>query len=106
MAEWIDVVADDQLTDGGRRLVRAAGQEIALFRVQGQCYALEDSCPHQGASLVVGKVEGTTVTCRAHGLRFDLATGCMRPAAGLQARSFPVRVQDGRVQIDVAPVAG
>jgi 3-phenylpropionate/trans-cinnamate dioxygenase ferredoxin subunit len=105
VAEWIDAVAADQFPEGGRRLVRAAGLDIALFRAQGQCYALEDSCPHQGASLVVGKVDGTTVTCRAHGLRFDLATGCMRPAAGLQARSFPVRLHDGHVQIDIAPAA-
>jgi 3-phenylpropionate/trans-cinnamate dioxygenase ferredoxin subunit len=105
MGEWIDAVGEELLPDGGRRLVRTAGREIALFRVQGQCYAIDDSCPHQGSSLVIGRVEGTTVTCRAHGLRFDLATCCMRPTTGLKVRSYPVRLKEGRVQIDVASAA-
>jgi 3-phenylpropionate/trans-cinnamate dioxygenase ferredoxin subunit len=42
------------------------------------------------------------VTCRAHGLRFDLATGCMRSSLPLRLRTYPVRVEGGRVQVDVA----
>jgi 3-phenylpropionate/trans-cinnamate dioxygenase ferredoxin subunit len=102
MAEWIDVGAADELPEGSRRLVRSGGHEVALFHVQHRYYALDDSCPHQGSSLVVGKVEGTTVTCRAHGLRFDLATGCMRSSIPLCVKTYQTRVHDGRVQIEIA----
>ena len=102
MGEWIDIAAAEELPAGGRRLVRREGHEIALFHVDGCVYALGDSCPHNGSSLVMGKVEGTTVTCRAHGLRFDLATGCMRGAQGLTARSYPARVRDGRIEVELS----
>jgi nitrite reductase/ring-hydroxylating ferredoxin subunit len=53
--------------------------------------------------LLMRKLDGTVVTCRAHRLRFDLATGCGAGQSGLRTRSFPVRLQDSRVQIDLAP---
>ena len=103
MAEWIDAGSAEEIAAGyQRRLVRACGLEIALFHVSQSFYALDDSCPHQGSSLFAGKVDGTTVTCRGHGLCFDLATGCMRGNAPLRVKSYPVRVHDGRVQIHVA----
>jgi 3-phenylpropionate/trans-cinnamate dioxygenase ferredoxin subunit len=105
MAEWIDVVAAAALPDGWRRLLRRAGHESALLRVDGDCDAIADSFPHAAASLVTGKRDGTTVTCRAHGLRLDLATGGMRSAAGLAVRSCPVRVHEGRGEVDPEPAA-
>jgi 3-phenylpropionate/trans-cinnamate dioxygenase ferredoxin component len=101
MAEWVDAAAADELPAGARRLVRTAGLEIALFNVHGNYHAIEDSCPHAGSSLGAGKLDGTTVTCRAHGLRFDLTTGCMRGVSGMRIRTFPVRVHEGRIQIDL-----
>lgn len=103
MAEWVDAIAAGELPEGSRRVVRRAGHEIAMFFVAGRYKAIEDSCPHQGASLVTGKAEGTTVACRAHGLRFDLATGCLRGAPGMKARTYPVRRHEGRILIDLSP---
>jgi nitrite reductase/ring-hydroxylating ferredoxin subunit len=102
IATWVDACSTEELPDGSRRLLRTGGCEIALFNVLDRIYALDDSCPHQGSSLVVGKLEGTTVMCRAHGLRFDLATGCMRSSLPLRVRTYPVRVEGDRVLIDIA----
>jgi 3-phenylpropionate/trans-cinnamate dioxygenase ferredoxin subunit len=103
MAAWIDALAADALPEGGRWLARRAGHEFALFRIGGRIYAIDDTCPHAGASLAGGKLEGTTLGCRAHGLRFDLATGCMRGGPGLAVRSYAVRERDGRIEIDIEP---
>lgn len=105
MAEWVDAAGTEQLPEGGRRLLRRASCEVALFNVQGKLYAIDDSCPHAGGSLVIGQLDGSTVTCRAHGLRFDLGSGCMRGGAGLRVRTYPVRVQRGRIEVDLAPTA-
>ena len=51
-------------------------------------------------------LEGTTIKCRAHGLRFDVATGCPRGAGGFALRTYPVRVHDGRVEVDLGASAG
>ena len=98
MKQCIDVPASVDLGIGKRARVQADGADIALFNVDGRIYAIDDSCPHQGASLFVGKLDGRTLQCPAHGLRFDLATGCMR-GGGLAVRSYPVEVVDGRVRI-------
>ena len=104
-AQWTDVLGEHQLAEGGRWFARRCAHEIALFRIQGTVHAIADSCPHNGASLATGQLEGTTIKCRAHGLRFDIATGCPRVAGGFTVRTYPARVQDGRVEVDLGASA-
>ena len=102
MGEPIPLVAFDELPDGRGRRVRAAGLDIALFRIDDAVHAIDDSCPHAGASLSNGCVQGTRVACRAHGLRFELRHGAARNSASLQATTYAVRVVDGMVMLDPA----
>jgi 3-phenylpropionate/trans-cinnamate dioxygenase ferredoxin component len=81
---------------GERCLWLIAGRSIALFNVSGELFAIDDSCPHAGASLANGLVSGRTVQCRAHGLRFDMTTGCMTPP-GLRVRTYPLSIHGDRV---------
>lgn len=89
----------ETLRQQGRALVRVAGHELALFWVEGEIHALEDACPHAGASLAFGRLEGHWVRCQAHGLRFDVRTGQMAGAKGLCARRFDMRESTGWVEI-------
>lgn len=75
---------------GKRAVLQLQGHSIAVFGTPDGWHALADSCPHQGASLAGGKVEGGAVQCPAHGLRFDLATGCLRNAPALKAVVYPI----------------
>jgi 3-phenylpropionate/trans-cinnamate dioxygenase ferredoxin component len=78
---------------GQRSLWRVEGRAIALFNVDGALYAIDDSCPHAGASLLTGILEGRTVRCRAHGLRFDLANGCMPGTRGFGVTHYPIEIR-------------
>lgn len=99
MTEWVTVTSWPRLQQQGRALARVAGHELAIFCVDGQPHAIEDSCPHSGASLCLGPLDGHTVQCRAHGLRFDLRTGAQTGCPqGLQARVYPLRVEGDDVQ--------
>jgi 3-phenylpropionate/trans-cinnamate dioxygenase ferredoxin component len=102
MTYFVEVGRVDQIPQGGGWIVETAGRSIALFNVDGAIYALNDSCPHAGASLGAGKIDGGLVACRAHGLKFDLATGRVRGTSGLSATTHPVRVVDGKVLVSVA----
>jgi len=86
------------LHPGARRLVEVDGHKIALFNVDGTFYAVADKCPHHGASMLEGKLEGCILECALHGLGFDLRTGAMR-YGGLIARTYPVALKDGLVEI-------
>lgn len=100
MAEWITATTWQRLQEQGRALVRLDGHEIAVFGIDGQAFAIDDSCPHAGASLCQGPLNGHMVQCRAHGLRFDIRTGALAGSKdGLQARVYAVRVVADEVQV-------
>jgi 3-phenylpropionate/trans-cinnamate dioxygenase ferredoxin component len=87
----------DQIPPGTSRVVKVGEHSIALFNVAGTIYALEDACPHAGASLGAGKIEGKTVTCRAHGLKFDVTNGYAGGVPGFGATVYDVQVVGGAI---------
>jgi 3-phenylpropionate/trans-cinnamate dioxygenase ferredoxin subunit len=80
----------DELAQGERKLVFVDGQTIVVFNIEGTIRAIDNSCPHHGASLANGRLDGRTLRCPAHGLSFDLTTNCTK-ADGLCLKSFSVR---------------
>lgn len=88
---------------GGRSLLESEGKSIALFNVGGELYAIDDSCPHQGASLCGGRLDGRVIQCCAHGLRFDLASGYLLNSKVLKVANYPVEVVDDQTFIVIVP---
>ena len=101
MSQQLLIPAHKLPAAGSRSIVRDGGLSLALFSVEGALYAMDDSCPHSGASLVMGKLEGFWLRCPAHGLKFDIRSGCMSAAGGLKAPSYPVSVVDGQAFVTV-----
>lgn len=73
----VDVCSEDELDRYGRLVVRLSDPpiDVLVIRTRRQVFAVENRCPHLGASLDGGNVDGRTITCTAHGRRFDLASG-------------------------------
>ncbi len=85
-----------EVGEGTGKPLRVNGTEVAVFKCAGQLYALENRCPHEGAALAGGLVEGEEVLCPLHAYRFQLKTGACSTDAALRARSFRmVPVGDG-----------
>ena len=99
---WKQVAAASDLPPGSRKLVRTDGHSVLLFNVDGSVHAIADSCPHAGAWLGSGKLDGCFLRCPSHGLEFDLRTGCARTGQGLAVRAYPVQVEDDAVLVDLA----
>ncbi len=100
--EWKAICAVDEIPVlGARRVHRAAGADVALFRAADQhVFALLDRCPHRGGPLSQGIVFGHSVACPLHNWTIELADGCARtPDVGC-ALTFAVRVESGRVYLD------
>ncbi|MGT2471854.1 Rieske (2Fe-2S) protein [Paraburkholderia terrae] len=91
MSRQIVVGVAGELEPGQRKLAFIDGRSIVLFNIDGTIHAIDNSCPHNGASLASGQLEGCVLRCPAHGLRFDLRTGCMPGAGGLSLTTIPVR---------------
>lgn len=87
---------------GSSTLVEADGQFLALFNVGGTFYAIDDACPHQGASLSEGEVHGCVVVCPWHGWEFDVTNGkLVAPPGVLKAVTYPVVVEGDAVMVEV-----
>ena len=99
---WIDVASTDEIAPGGWKTVDVDGQLIAVFRLDDGYYAIEDMCTHDGGELTGGEIDGDCIACPRHGARFNIKTGAvLSPPAYNDVQTFPVRLEDGRVQIDV-----
>jgi 3-phenylpropionate/trans-cinnamate dioxygenase ferredoxin component len=101
MSRDVPVAAVDEIAPGQRKLAFVDGRCIVLFNVAGAIHAIDDSCPHAGASLASGQLDGCMLRCPAHGLRFDVRTGCMTGAGGLGVRTFPVQAVDGKLVVSI-----
>ncbi|MFT4798984.1 MAG: 3-phenylpropionate/trans-cinnamate dioxygenase ferredoxin subunit [Cryomorphaceae bacterium] len=100
MNEWIAVARAEELTPFDRRIVDLDGTQIVVFNLDGQYYAIEDVCTHDGGQLTGGSVEGDQIICPRHGARFCIRTGAALSAPAYEPTStFPVRIQNGVVQV-------
>jgi nitrite reductase (NADH) small subunit/3-phenylpropionate/trans-cinnamate dioxygenase ferredoxin subunit len=105
MASFHTVCRVGDIPEGEARVFFVDGRPIAVFCVRGQYFALDDKCPHGGASLAEGPVEGHTVRCRIHNWRFSIRDGTYldEPLPEYNAQTHPVRVNDQNVQVQVIP---
>lgn len=91
--------ADDGLAG---RLPDAPGGSIVLMRLGGRLYAFRDECPHNGASLADGALEGRIITCPRHGSQFDVTTGAReRGPSDFPIRTYRVIVDGDETLVEV-----
>ncbi len=91
-----------ELPQGGARLFRARGQQVAVFRPQeNEVFAVDNRCPHEGYPLTEGQVHFPLLVCAWHGFVFDLRDGkCL--GGDERVRSYPTRIVAGEVEIDLS----
>lgn len=100
MSNWIEIAALEDIPRLGARVVKTDRVEIAVFRTAGdQVFALKDECPHRRGPLSQGIVHGTTVTCPLHNWRIDLASGEARAPDEGCTRTYPIKVEQGRIYL-------
>ncbi|NOT58786.1 MAG: Rieske 2Fe-2S domain-containing protein [Acidobacteria bacterium] len=85
------------------KTVAIGDQDIALFNVDGVFRAVNDFCPHRGASLGEGFLDptGTKVLCPFHLFDFCLLTGESETAPSMKIATYEVRVEGGDVFVRV-----
>jgi len=101
MPSYIAVARTAEVPEGSVHVVEVAGRPIALFRVDGTVYAIDDTCTHMGASLAQGAIDGDQVVCPWHGARFAIKTGeALTPPADHGVACFGVRVTGDAIEIE------
>ena len=100
---WTDVMGAEELAAKGKAVARAGGLQVLLISSDAGLFACANRCPHEGYPLSEGVLtDGCVLTCNWHNWKFDLARG-ETLVGGDRVRRFPVRVEAGRVLVDVSP---
>ena len=107
---WIDIIAESELGPGDSHFVDIDELTVALFNLDGEFFAVEDACSHDGSRMLSCGVEakftvhGDRLMCPRHGARFCIRSGeaLTRPARTPIA-TFPTRVEDGQIQVFCEP---
>ena len=91
------------LPPGSSHAVMVGRFSVALFNIDGDVYALENCCPHQGGPIADGWVEGETVTCPWHAWCFNIKTGNMTLGNFAWIPRFGVRVEADEIYVATEP---
>ena len=99
---WIDALPLDELAAKRKTVVRHEGRQILLLHTERGVFACANRCPHEGYPLSEGSLaDGCVLTCNWHNWKFDLASGATL-VGGDQLRRYPVRLEAGRVWLEVS----
>jgi nitrite reductase/ring-hydroxylating ferredoxin subunit len=102
MAGFLKVARAEDVPAGQRKMVEVGGKRIAVFNLDGDYYAIDDTCTHRGGPLSEGAVTGREVTCPWHGAIFDVTTGeVLGPPAPKGVSRYSVRIADGDIEIEI-----
>ena len=101
---WVDVGDVAQLKKSGKTVLDVDGREILVLAHDGTFYGFANRCIHKDRELVRGVVLNGKLVCPGHQWAFALDTGWESIKQRCQP-TFPVRVVDDRVEIDIAPSA-
>lgn len=107
MPDFYDAIPTDWIGPGKTQAVEVDGFSVAVANIDGEYFAFQNLCPHQG-SVLGGRPleEGVYVTCPQHASRYDVRSGtCVRPSSSdgfnQDLMTFQTRVQDEVVQVEI-----
>src|SRR6185295_8851187 len=73
--KFVTVARVGDILEGGIKVVRVEDQDVAVFLLAGEYYAMDDVCTHDGGPLAEGFLEGDVIECPRHGACFSIKTG-------------------------------
>jgi nitrite reductase/ring-hydroxylating ferredoxin subunit len=99
---WLVACSASDVPSGEAIAVELADSYIAIYNVDGEFFATDDTCSHEEASLVDGFLEGDLIECPLHGSQFNVKTGeVLSPPAVLPIRTYPTMLEGDTVLVDL-----
>ncbi|QDT00764.1 Rieske (2Fe-2S) protein [Adhaeretor mobilis] len=104
--DFVTVTKTDALPPGEGGTFHVGERLVAVFNLKGEFFAIDDLCPHMGASLGAGQLdEEGCVMCPWHAWSFNVCDGRWLDNPRLKIDRFEVRVSGDEVQVRVVPIA-
>jgi NAD(P)H-dependent nitrite reductase small subunit len=103
MERWVRVASAAEIRSGEGRAFTAGEHRVAVFNDAGVFLAIDDACPHQGASLADGLLHAGRVICPLHQWVFDLRTGHCPADTHEPVATYPCRASGDDIEVRVPP---
>ena len=97
--EFIKVAQISDLAPGEKMLVEYDEDDVGLFNLGGEIYAISDVCTHDDGPLVEGRLDGEWIICPRHGARFNVKTGQQTMPAFAPAPLYEVKIEGDDILI-------
>jgi 3-phenylpropionate/trans-cinnamate dioxygenase ferredoxin component len=100
LSDFQTVARVEEIDPGEMKQVRVGRKRIAVINVDGEFFAIDDTCTHEEASLSEGELYDHIVECPLHGAAFNVRTGAVEAfPAVVPVETYEVRVVDGEIQV-------
>jgi len=102
MSDSVRVCKTSDIPDPGKATFEVEDRFVVVFHVDGEFYALDDCCTHDGGPLGEGDLDGFQIICPRHGARFDIRTGqalCMPAVRGTLPHEVKIEGEDVWVRV-------
>jgi nitrite reductase (NADH) small subunit len=99
--KWIKVATIGDVPTNTGLSVEVEGKAIALYKVDGQVYAIDGVCPHAGGPMAEGSLNGCLAMCPWHGWEFNVKTGLCDFNPDIGTKTFPVKEEKGDIFIRI-----
>lgn len=100
MSDFVRVCNVDDIPDPGKDVFEIGDRFVMVAHLDGEWYALDDTCTHDGGPLGEGHFDGYCIVCPRHGAKFDLATGAAMSMPAVTATTkHDVKVEGGGVYV-------
>nr|BAC98958.1 ferredoxin [Xanthobacter polyaromaticivorans] len=98
---WNYVLPLADLPEGDMKVFNGGAEPILICNVDGQVYAVQDTCTHDTWSLCDGYLDGHIVECSLHMAKFDVRTGEVKALPACKAlKIFPIKIENGEIYVD------
>lgn len=101
MPNFVKVASASDLKPGENKVVNVNGTDVALFNVEGEFYAINNTCLHKGGPLGEGFLEDDVVTCPWHGWRYNVKTGQNVVIPSAKVETYQVKVENDDVLVSL-----
>ena len=101
MGEFFKAAKQQDIEEGKGIVTDCQGKPVAIFKVGGEFYAIQNTCPHRGGPLGEGECEGTVVTCPWHGWRIDVSSGICADNPNIRVPRYQVKLENDDVWVEI-----
>ncbi len=100
-ATWHVLIPEVDFPEDGKLATKVNGWYVLVAKTDEGLFAVNDRCTHQAAILSSGRIRRGAVMCALHGARFEMETGRCIGGAYKDLRTFPLRVENGVIEVCV-----